>query len=424
MRKLHVNWLILIYMVVIGTYLLITGASQLFNPWGAVLCFANLRLLVVHLLCCLPLSWVLVDSILSNRPLQLDRSPVSVIVLLVVLCALAPIGCVAALSIASDYLLELESGLEIRTAIRIVMCLASTLPIVLLLYVLDDRFRPKAAGATRLCIVIASVFIASVYGWKQTLLARQAYRSTTNSPRIALSLKRLSQLIELDSSPLALAEEGYLQNGTASLAQNHGGLIRPRTQLELLRDQAEKLENEVALFIEVGLKVNQSQVKLNLSALMTAGPIAANLISLGRLREAEEVLALMPKNDRNATLLRATISKDLQDWNGLLIHADILLSEDSNHDFLVYSLKGDALIGLGRRADALAFFEDVFQKCDTGKADAAIRIARLAMDDGNRELALLYLDRIERLSPDRTDEVRSLRRTIATNACDLRGKAR
>ncbi len=422
MRKPHVCWLILIYMIVVGAYLWITRASQLFNPWGAVLCFANLRLLVVHLLCCLPLSWVLVDSILSNRPLQLDRSPVSVIVLLVVLCALAPIGCVAALSIASDYLFELESGLEIRTTFRIVMCLASTLPIVLLLYVLDDRFRPKAAGATRLCIVIASVFIVSVYGWKQTLLARQAYRSTANSPRIALSLKRLSQLIELDSSPLALTESEFSQYGTLSLAQNHRGLMRPRTQLELLRDQAEKLENEVALFIEVGLQVNQSEGKFNLSVLRTAGPIAANLISLDRLREAEEVLALLPNNDRNVTLLRATIAKDRQDWNGLLMHADALLSEDSNHDFLICSLKGEALIGLGRRAEALAFFEHIFQICDTGKADAAIRIARLAMDDGNRELALLYLDRIESLSPDRIDEVLSLKRTIAANSCNLRSR--
>lgn len=405
-----------LFVVILSVYLWQAGTELLVNRWGAVYCFASYKLLAVHVLFSLPFTWLLSGYITSKaRLIAVDLSLLSAIVLSLV-SSVATIALLLALPSVSATMLDIDAGFIARTAARIGLGIGLTFPFSLALHWIKPRTEVSSMALRILGVASISIYLMSVYDWKQFTLARQSFSSSSKSVRLADTLRSLSQLIELNSDIHALSENPKDPRVPAEAAQT----TTPKRQLSVLQKQADELESEVASFIAQGLKTNDQGSRSVEQSLQAANRIAQSLLSLGRLDEAKQVALLLPSNQPDAQLLLAIIAREQKDWGNLINHSQSLLAGSSDgSNPLLYQLKGEALVGLKRDAEALAFYEQAFRDCDSEKADFALRIARLSMDRGDRSKAMEFLNFVQATEPTMAEEVRSHKRAILNSSCSL-----
>ncbi len=260
----------------------------------AVSPFALHRMIVVHALATLPLSWTLARALLTIAPVLKSRWMMFLWVAVGVLIVCATVG---GGGFVEHGLNSGRSGYAVRLLVRVLWCLLLQTPCYLAAQAAAGaaRKQPNSFALGHLLLIAGVVAVAVPVSYVEVLLDRQTAEAMTlwREFRILKAQRAVQRLYDLGSTRSFGATQKL---GTANSArESTGDEVRPALAWVQLQSTVEYLEGEVQR-LRAGEPTEAQRISL-----------AQYLVALDRTEEAKEVLAPLAGHDPTAAIRLAKI---------------------------------------------------------------------------------------------------------------------
>ncbi len=363
--------------------------------------FALHRMIVIHALATLPLSWALARALLTIAPVLKSRGMMFVWVAVGVLIVCATIG---GGGFVEHGLNSGRSSYAVRLSVRVVWCLLLQAPWCLAAQAAAGaRKQPSLFVLVHLLVIACVVAVAVPISYVEVLLDRQTAEAMTlwREFRILKAQRVMQRLYDLGSTRSFGATQKL---GTADSTRDE---VRPALALVQLQSTVEYLEGEVQQ-----LKAGEPTEAQRMS-------LAQYLVALDRTEEAKKVLDPLARHNPTAAIRLAKIFQAEGDAAAAerrlhralklaqAARADQLIEENVRIQAQIYDLLARSAGGRADYDAAERYCLEAIERLPSCRADFHYRLGRHYEFVGRPFQAVEHLQLAAELDPQQYDPPQS-----------------